>query len=138
MSELVTYICIQLHFLEIRLYTCTYKIPGYCYTQHSHHNRVFPSNTHLCLRQQNEYNQNMKVILTCSGCTNFRLYANVSSCQIKILTCTVCLISQISFLAPAGVRSNGVIACGITFTAMFTRQALVYVYKRKEKAVFFI
>ena len=45
----------------------------------------------------------------------------------------ICLISQISFLAPARVWSNGVIACGITVTAMFTRQALVYVCKRKER-----
>ena len=45
---------------------------------------------------------------------------------------------MISFLAPAAVRSNGVIACRITLTAMFTRQALVYVYKRKEKTVDFI
>ena len=136
MSELGQ--CIQFHFLEILLYTCTCKIPGYCYTQHLHHNRVFRSNTHLCLRQQNEYHQGMKVISTCCGCTNFRLHANVSCCQIRIFTSTVCVISLISFLAPAAVRSNGVIACRITLTAMFTRQALVYVYKRKEKTKDFI
>ena len=79
-----------------------------------------------------------RLFFTCSGCTSFRLHASVSCCQIRILTSTVCLISLVSFLAPAGVRSNGVIACGITLTAMFTRQALVYVYKRKEKTVDFI
>ena len=76
--------------------------------------------------------------LFCSGFTNFRIHASVSCCLIRILTSTVCLISLISFLAPAAVRSNGVIACRITLTAMFTRQALVYVYKRKEKTKDFI
>ena len=76
--------------------------------------------------------------LFCSGFTNFRIHASVSCCLIRILSSTVCLISLISFLALAGARSNGVIACGITLTAMITRQALVHVYKRKEKTIIFI
>ena len=41
-------------------------------------------------------------------------------------------ISLKSILTRALIRSQGVVACRITLTAMFTRQALVYVYKRKE------
>ena len=42
-------------------------------------------------------------------------------------------ISLKSILTRALIRSQGVVACRITLTAMFTRQALVYVYKRKEQ-----
>ena len=35
------YLCSLSHFHEIHLYTCSCTMPGYCYTQHSHHSCVF-------------------------------------------------------------------------------------------------
>ena len=50
----------------------------------------------------------------------------------ELVTCAFSSISLKSIFTRALIRSQGIVACRITLTAMFTRQALVYVYKRKE------
>ena len=47
-----SYLCIWFHFHEIHLYTCSCTIPGYCYTQHSHHSCVFRQHIRPSLENQ--------------------------------------------------------------------------------------
>ena len=46
------YLCSLSHFHEIHLYTCSCTIPGYCYTQHSHHSCVFRQHIRPSLENQ--------------------------------------------------------------------------------------
>ena len=47
-----SYLCSWFHFYEIHLYTSICKIPGYCYTQRSHHSCVFHQYIRRYLNQQ--------------------------------------------------------------------------------------
>ena len=50
----------------------------------------------------------------------------------ELVTCAFSSISLKSIFTRALIRSQGIVACRVTLTVMFTRQAFVYVYKRKE------
>ena len=99
--------------------------PLHCYTWYLHYSGVFRSYTHLDKRKIMLMRPFFQLIWKTK---DKRRSTNMS----ELVTCAFSSISLKSIFTRALIRSQGIVACRVTLTAMFTRQALVYVYKRKE------
>ena len=99
--------------------------PLHCYTWYLHYSGVFRSYTHLDKRKIMLMRPFFQLIWKTK---DKRRITNMS----ELVTCAFSSISLKSIFTRALIRSQGIVACRVTLTAMFTRQALVYVYKRKE------
>ena len=54
--DLYRYLCMFFHFRKIHLCTCSYRIPGCCYTLHYHYSYALHWHTRLYLKQQKQSN----------------------------------------------------------------------------------
>ena len=99
--------------------------PLHCYTWYLHYSGVFRSYTHLDKRKIMLMRPFFQLVWKTK---DKRRSTNMS----ELVTCAFSSISLKSIFTRALIRSQGIVACRVTLTAMFTRQALVYVYKRKE------